>query len=128
MRKVLVDLEPGWCIEGRHLTLVADDRHALSDRQYMRLLYRQQAPEMKKSRLRVLSVVQPAVRKLLHPLSDGGLVRGVAWVPDWSCLLVREQLQKEPIVLTSAKADQTEKAYHVGEQEKQRWHVEPIQL
>ena len=49
-------------------------------------------------------------------------------MPDRSCLLVREQLQKEPIVLTSAKADQTEKVYHVGEQEKQRWHVEPIQL
>lgn len=72
MRRVL---EPGWYIEGRHLTLVADDRHALSGRQYMRLLYRQQAPEMKKSRLRVLPVVQPVEHKLLHPLGDGGRVR-----------------------------------------------------
>lgn len=45
-------------------------------------------------------------------------------MPDQSCLLVREQ---EPIVQVSAKADQTERAYHVGEQ-KQGRHVEPIQL
>lgn len=75
MKRILVDLEPGWCIEGRHLTLVVDDRHALSDHQYMRLLYCQQAPEMKKSRHHVLSVVLSVVHKFLHPLSDGGRVR-----------------------------------------------------